>query len=58
MEPAFDECDVFLPDFAAAGEGWARSTHGELVRWVGWDVPEGVVEEKGVQYRYEMWVRT
>ncbi|GHJ87366.1 hypothetical protein NliqN6_3768 [Naganishia liquefaciens] len=56
IEPAFDECDVFLPDFAAQ-EDWQRSTHGELVEWVGWDVPEGVVEEKGVKYRYEMWAR-
>lgn len=60
LEPAFDECDVFLPDFSAqeGGKRWRRSGHGELVEWVGWDVPEGVVEEKGVKYRYEMWVRT
>ena len=56
LEPAFDECDVFLPDFAATG-AWRRTEHEELVRWVGWDVPEGVVKEKGVEYRYEMWVR-
>lgn len=66
LEPAFDECDVFLPDFAqqtrssAGGEekAWKQSTHQELADWVGWDVPEGVVEEKGVKYRYEMWVRS
>lgn len=56
LEPAFDECDVFLPDFAATG-AWRRTEHEELVRWVGWDVPGGVVKEKGVEYRYEMWVR-
>jgi dihydrofolate reductase len=25
--------------------------------WVGWEVPRGEVEEKGVRYRFEMWVR-
>ncbi|KAJ9098715.1 hypothetical protein QFC21_004363 [Naganishia friedmannii] len=67
LEPAFDECDVFLSDFAQQqtkkisggreGKAWTQSEHRELVDWVGWDVPEGVVEEKGVKYRYEMWVR-
>lgn len=67
LEPAFDECDVFLPDFAKQtrpvssgeeGKVWTQSEHRELVDWVGWDVPEGVVEEKGVKYRYEMWVKS
>jgi dihydrofolate reductase len=61
LSPAYDECDVFLPDFSAQdGEGkqWRRTGHKELVDWVGWDVPEGVVQEKGVEYRYEMWVRS
>lgn len=56
LAPSFDECDVFFPDIAAS-DAWRRSPHEELVEWVGWDVPEGVVREKGVEYRYEMWVR-
>lgn len=49
-------CDVFLDEFTASPE-WRQATHQELCDWVGWDVPEGEVEEKGIQYRYEMWVR-
>ncbi|KAK4686853.1 dihydrofolate reductase, partial [Tremellales sp. Uapishka_1] len=48
-------CDTFLDDFTSRKE-WHRSTHAELCEWVGWAVPEGEVEEKGVRYRYEMWV--
>ena len=51
------ECDTFLHDFSAQTEVWRLASHGELCEWVGWDVPEGEVEEKGVKYRYEMWVR-
>lgn len=61
ISPAFDECDVFLPDFGRTGDGsgreWSRSSHAELQAWVGFDVPEGVQEEKGVQYEFQMWTR-
>lgn len=50
------ECDVFLHDFTAGAE-WRRAPHAELCEWVGFEVPEGEVEEKGIKYRYEMWVR-
>lgn len=55
------KCDVFLTDFAAqkAGDGsdaWRLATHQELQDWVGFEVPEGDVEEKGFKYRFEMWV--
>ncbi|CAK9786924.1 hypothetical protein CC85DRAFT_308374 [Cutaneotrichosporon oleaginosum] len=49
-------CDVFLADFTTM-PGWRRAPHAELKAWVGWDVPEGEVEEKGIKYRYEMWVK-
>ncbi|GMK59385.1 hypothetical protein CspeluHIS016_0704000 [Cutaneotrichosporon spelunceum] len=49
-------CDVFLSDFTAL-PGWRQASHDELKEWVGWDVPEGEVEEKGIRYRYEMWVK-
>lgn len=50
------DCDVFLDDFTKM-EGWRRASHVELREWVGWEVPEGEVEEKGLRYRYEMWVK-
>ncbi|BEI83870.1 hypothetical protein CcaverHIS002_0404740 [Cutaneotrichosporon cavernicola] len=49
-------CDVFLSDFTAL-PGWRLTSHDELRQWVGWEVPEGEVEEKGIRYRYEMWVK-
>lgn len=50
------ECDTFLDDFTNR-PGWKLSSHNELCEWVGWEVPEGEVEEKGVRYRFEMWVK-
>lgn len=68
LEPAFGDCDVFMPDFLtsqdesgarAAEEGaqWDRAPHEELSEWVGFEVPKGVQEEKGVKYEFQMWVR-
>ena len=56
VSPSFDECDVFLEDFQKAG-GWSQATHADLQAWVGFDVPEGVQEEKGVRYEFQMWTR-
>ena len=49
-------CDAFLADFTA-DKSWRLASHQELRDWVGWDVPEGEIEEKGIKYRFEMWVR-
>ncbi|KAL1951892.1 hypothetical protein VTO73DRAFT_1041 [Trametes versicolor] len=63
LSPAFEDCDVFFPDFLAensteAGQsGWMRASHEEFKEWAGFDVPEGVQEENGVQYEFQMWVR-
>ncbi|KAJ7900322.1 dihydrofolate reductase [Mycena olivaceomarginata] len=46
LSPAFDECDVFMPDF------WA------LEAWVGSEVAQGAQEENGVKYEFQMWVRS
>ncbi|QRV91141.1 dihydrofolate reductase domain-containing protein [Ceratobasidium sp. AG-Ba] len=54
--PAFDECDVFFPDFEKDGS-WTRASHSQLVDWVGFDVLEGVQEEKGIKYEFQLWVR-
>ncbi|KAG7450541.1 uncharacterized protein BT62DRAFT_520479 [Guyanagaster necrorhizus] len=62
ISPSFDECDVFMPDFLAETneEGvliWERATYDALKEWVGFEVPEGVQEEKGIQYEFQMWIR-
>jgi len=57
VEPSFDECDVFMPDFIGGGK-WSRAAHEALCAWVGFEVPGGVEEEGGVKYSYEMWIRT
>ena len=56
VEPTFEECDVFMPDFIGSGE-WTRVGHEALSGWVGFDVPRGLQSERGVQYEYEMWTR-
>lgn len=55
-QPAFDDCDVFMPNFDA-GVGWRQADHEELVNWVGSAVPVGVQEEGEVKYEFQMWVR-
>jgi dihydrofolate reductase len=57
LSPDFDECDVFMPDFAAQDPTWRRTEHKELEEWAGIDVPEGVQQENGVDYEFQMWVR-
>ena len=57
LEPAFEECDVFMPDFIGDGREWTRATHDALNDWVGFEVPSGVREERGVKYEFEMWIR-
>lgn len=55
IEPDF-ECDVFMPDFLT--QHWQRASHEELETWVGLsDVAEGVQEENGVKYEFQMWTR-
>ena len=62
MSPAFEQCDVFMPDFRADktskdGVGWQRAPHADLQAWAEFEVPEYVQEENGVQYEFQMWVR-
>jgi len=58
VSPAFEECDVFMPDFLAdTGANWQRAPHTELQDWVGFDVPEAEQEEKEIKYEFQMWVR-
>lgn len=51
-----------MPDFSSGAEGqasstWVKASHADLQEWVGVDVAEGVQEEKGVQYEFQMWTR-
>lgn len=61
VSPAFDQCDAFMPDFltdqANDGSKWERALHEDLQTWVEHQVPEGVQEENGIQYEFQMWVR-
>ncbi|KAF8622481.1 hypothetical protein AX15_006997 [Amanita polypyramis BW_CC] len=56
LEPEF-ECDVFMPDFIKDDQRWQRASHEQLKAWVGFDVPEGIQEENGVKYEFQMWTR-
>lgn len=67
-EPDFPECDVTLPDFlnverdgsGSGGLSWKRASHAELVAWtnlVDFDIPEGVQEENGIRFEFQMWLR-
>ena len=61
LSPAFEECDVFMPDFVGdgerAGKPWRQASHKELQEWAGFEVAAGTQEENGVQYEFQMWVR-
>ncbi|KAJ6575091.1 dihydrofolate reductase-like domain-containing protein [Mycena capillaripes] len=60
LSPTFDECDVFMPDVLAstnAENGWKRAAHDALEAWVGFEVGEGVQDENGIKYEFQMWVR-
>jgi dihydrofolate reductase len=57
--PSFEECDTFMPDFLKdENGGWKLASDDELDEWVGFSVPRGLQEEKGVQYRFQMWARS
>ncbi|KZT30559.1 hypothetical protein NEOLEDRAFT_1053198 [Neolentinus lepideus HHB14362 ss-1] len=60
LSPAFEDCDTFIPDFlseAAAGGSWTRASHENLQAWAGFTVPEGVQNENGIEYEFQMWTR-
>ena len=55
------ECDTFFPvelGENGKGEGWERKEKADLDSWVGESVPEGIQEENGTKYIFEMWERT
>ena len=55
------DCDTFFPlhlDESGKIEGWERKSKEEHDSWVGEHVPEGVQEENGTRYVFEMWEKT
>jgi len=60
ISPDFENCDTFMPDFIKdkdSAPSWERASHVEFEDWVGSVVPEGIQEENGVQYEFQMWRR-
>lgn len=55
LSPDLD-CDTFMEDFTS-NPIWQQVAHKSLSDWVGFEVPEGVQEEKGIKYEFQMWVR-
>ncbi|KAF9229259.1 hypothetical protein BS17DRAFT_11771 [Gyrodon lividus] len=51
------ECDVFFPDVLGGAE-WRRASHEEHNAWVGFEVPKGIQKENGIEFEYQMWVRS
>ncbi|KAK8090018.1 hypothetical protein PG997_004979 [Apiospora hydei] len=60
------ECDTFFPLRLSPGEQeekdkdgkkWAQRSKEELDAWTGETVPEGVQEENGTKYEFQMWER-
>jgi dihydrofolate reductase len=54
------ECDTFFPvhlNEDGRGEGWQRKSKQVLDKWVGETVAEGMQEENGTKYVFEMWER-
>jgi len=45
------------PEDPGSESGWKRLDHEALVDWVGFDVPRGIQEDKGIKYEFQMWVR-
>lgn len=54
------ECDTFFPlglSGSHAASGWAQKSKEELDAWTGETVPEGIQEENGTKYEFQMWER-
>jgi dihydrofolate reductase len=54
--PEFD-CDVFFPDVLGSAE-WRKASHEEHSAWAGFEVPAGVQTENGVEFEFQMWIRS
>jgi len=64
LSPAFDDCDVFMPDLQSdttvvdgVRYGWTRASHADLQTWVGFKVSDGVQKQNEIEFEFQMWVR-
>ncbi|KAI9229861.1 MAG: dihydrofolate reductase-like domain-containing protein [Piptocephalis tieghemiana] len=48
-------CDTFFPTMDPAL--WVRKSHKDLEDHLGWEVREGMQEEKGISYEFSFWER-
>ncbi|KZT61019.1 hypothetical protein CALCODRAFT_514961 [Calocera cornea HHB12733] len=59
-DPSANADDTSVPSGGEVVEkaaDWSQASFEELQSWVGVDVPQGVQEEKGTQYEFQMWIR-
>ncbi|KAI0883607.1 dihydrofolate reductase-like domain-containing protein [Annulohypoxylon maeteangense] len=59
IQSAGFECDTFFPlelDEQSTN-GWVKKSKDELDVWTGETVPEGVQEENGTRYEFQLWER-
>jgi len=54
--PEFD-CDVFFPNVLGGAE-WRKASHEEHSAWVGFEVPAGIQTENGIEFEFQMWIRS
>ncbi|KAG8898743.1 dihydrofolate reductase [Tulasnella sp. 403] len=55
LSPAYEQCDVFFPDFQSLDSRWRQASHQEMEDWTGLSIPQGIQEERGTTYEYQMW---
>lgn len=51
------KCDAFFPD-VLGGTEWNKASHEELCAWVGFEVPAGIQTENGIEFEFQMWIRS
>ncbi|KAG4305813.1 hypothetical protein PORY_000723 [Pneumocystis oryctolagi] len=54
------DCDVFFPvDFRNSSMcfPWKKQDHSVLESWIGFKIPQGKINENGLDYEFEMWMK-
>jgi len=60
ISPAYEECDVFFPQFQNNDQDqtqWTKRPFGELREWTGLDDQVEKDQEKGAEWEYQLWTR-
>ncbi len=57
LSPSFEECNVFFPAIETDST-WRRASFEEMEKWAGFELVQGVQEERGVQWELQMWTRS